>query len=120
MKHVRNLLLLLVAGLMLTSTAWAQGDLSLGGGDGDLSTGIVNSTFSGSASTEVQLLHPYHVETDLDSAYTDALPLDTIYTVSARTNGARVFEFHIANLTAAQDTLESVTVASFNDGSDIA
>ncbi|MBU1318458.1 MAG: T9SS type A sorting domain-containing protein [candidate division Zixibacteria bacterium] len=116
MKHVRNLFLLLVAGLMLTSTAWAQGDLSLGGGNGDdLSAGIVVTTFSGSASTTVQLMHPYHVDTDLDSAYTDAIVLDTIHTVSARTNGARAFKFHIANLEASQDTLEAITIASFND-----
>jgi len=113
MKHVRTLLLLLVAGLMLSSTAWAQGDLSLGGGnDGDLSAGIVDATFSGSANAVIYLMHPYHT-----ADYTEYT--DTVKTVSKRSTGIPVFKFGIENTTGAEDTLESITIRSFNDREDM-
>jgi len=112
MKHVRTFLSLLVLGLMLSATAWAQGDISLGGGgDGDIASGISFATFSGDASVEVNLLHPFFADTSVAMWNYD----DTIKTVSKRSEDIRVFMFSIYNGSAAQDTLTNLTVRSFND-----
>ena len=59
MKHVRTFLSLLVLGLLLSGTAWAQGDLSLGGGgDGsDLSLAVIDvDTFTLSDQVRIELV----------------------------------------------------------------
>lgn len=112
MKHVRTFLSLLVLGLMLSATAWAQGDISLGGGgDGETAAGISFATFSGDGSVEVNLLHPFFADTSVAMWNYD----DTVKTVSKRSQGIKVFMFSILNGSANQDTLTSLTVRSFND-----
>ncbi len=102
MKYVRTFLFLLVAGLMLSGSAWAQGDLSLGGGGNDLSLATITSdAFTDDASLTVELVV-------CDSS-------DTIEAVSAVSTDVMAFRFMVLNSTGAQDTLNSIMVFSYND-----